>query len=992
MTDLNKQSAVYFPNLDGLRFVAFLLVFVNHAASTLGFQTSNTLVNDIRTKFLLVGDLGVNFFFVLSGFLITYLLLKEKEQNSKINIRFFYLRRVLRIWPLYFLVLFICFVIIPFFSSSLPVNFPVSASNVILDKGLYLFFLGNFDYLIHGISNYVVGVLWSVSIEEQFYLFWPLLLIVFPRKHLVKVFIALILFSTLYRLFGTSGLTLNLMLKYHTFSCISDLSVGALFAQLCTNEKTLESFVNIKKHWIDLFYIAGLLLIVFRFDIYSLEPVNALDPRQSSHILKSIMPVVYSFFFAFILIEQVFAKNSIFKIGRIPFISKLGKISYGLYCYHMIAMFLVVYVFFKLGYNAIHPSATLLFIEAITAFILTIIISSISYTYFEKRFLLLKEKFSIRNNIQQAESPIKKKSLFLGISIAAILISFFYSYNLKWLGDDIFIGFRYVQNFISENGLVYNIGERVEGCTDFLWIMLISFFSWLKCNPLITVQTLGIISSLGTLILFSIIVYKISAKKDIFILPFVTIALALNYDYNVWATSGLETAFFCFLLSSTFYIYFFSSFEGIKKLFFSGFLLCLALLTRPDTLIILVTANGLLFFDQLINRIKFSKILSSLFFFNLAIICIYIPYFLWKFNYYGFIFPNTYYVKLGNESMFSKGFYYIGLYFEAYFTSFLFLILPFLVLFPLLKKNFIPAFKEFTSDKFNSAFAASTIIVYVYLIGFVAKVGGDFMFARFIIPIVPFIYFVIFYSIQKIVKVNYLNVLLFVLLVAGFFETKIRTNLFLEKDEYGQEKGVYKKDVVDERYVYTSYYKIEDEIKLGQAINNCFKGIDAKILIRGGQACMGYYANFNYTQEFHGLTDTLIAHSVIKTRGRIGHEKHGTMEYFQNKGIDFMFARSQLTKDSFRIATLNIPPYAIGTEIITYNANIIKQLKEKLGGNFIFTDFQEYLDDYIKNTLPAVSSAKLKSDYDNFYLYYFKHNADKIREDQFIAALNKRRA
>lgn len=364
---------------------------------------------------------------------------------------------------------------------------------------------------------------------------------------------------------------------------------------------------------------------------------------------------------------------------------------------------------------------------------------------------------------------------------------------------------------------------------------------------------------------------------------------------------------------------------------------------------------------------------------------------MWRFNYYGFIFPNTYYVKLGNESVFSKGFYYIGLYFEAYFTSFLFLILPFLVLFPLLKKKFFPALKEFTSDKFNSAFIASTIIVYVYLIGFVAKVGGDFMFARFIIPIVPFIYFVIFYSIQKIVKVNYLNVLLFVLLVAGFFETKIRTNLFLETDEFGQEKGVYKKDVVDERYVYTSYYKIEDEIKLGRAINDCFKGIDAKILIRGGQACMGYYANFKYTQEFHGLTDTLIAHSVIKTRGRIGHEKHGTIEYFENKGIGFMFARSQLTKDTFRLATMNIPPYAIGTEIITYNANIIKQLKEKLGENFIFTDFQEYLDDYIKNILPTISNNKLRADYENFYLYYFKHNADNIREDQFIAALNKKK-
>src|SRR4051812_12199084 len=121
-----------------------------------------------------------------------------------------------------------------------------------------------------------------------------------------------------------------------------------------------------------------------------------------------------------------------------------------------------------------------------------------------------------------------KKSLFIGISVVFIVVSLIYSYKLKWLGDDIFIGLRYVQNFIQGNGLVFNKGERVEGFTDFLWIMLISFFSWLKCEPLITVQVLGILSSVGTLIVFSIIVYKLSARINLFILPFITIALALN--------------------------------------------------------------------------------------------------------------------------------------------------------------------------------------------------------------------------------------------------------------------------------------------------------------------------------------------------------------------------------------------------------------------------------------------------------------------------------
>ena len=581
------------------------------------------------------------------------------------------------------------------------------------------------------------------------------------------------------------------------------------------------------------------------------------------------------------------------------------------------------------------------------------------------------------------------KGRFIVLAAIAIFISIVYSYKLRWLGDDIFIGLRYVQNFLDGNGLVYNKGEKVEGFTDFLWIMLISFFSWMKCNPLTTVQTLGIVSAVGTLTIFSIIIYKISSRLAIFIIPFVTLALALNYDFNTWSTSGLEASFFSFLLSSSFYIYFFSAFLEKKKLVLSGLFICLALLTRPDTLLILFVANGLIVLYHLINKNSIPKIISILFLFNLSIIFIYIPYFIWRYNYYGFIFPNTYYDKLGNESLFSKGFYYIWLYFKPHFISFLILFLPPFIFFPILKNKPLLKLKEFLSDNWNAAYATCIAIVYSYLLGFVAKVGGDFMYARFIIPIAPFIYFIIFYSILKLSKPTYLNIIFVLLLCGSFVETKLRLAIFQALDKNGKEITTLNRDIADERYVYTSYFKIEEEIKLGKAIHRAFEGMDAKLLIRGGQACMGYYANFPYVQEFHGLTDTLIAHSVIKTRGRIGHEKHGTTEYFQNKGIHFLFNRTPLSKDQFKYAQLDVPPYSIRTEIITYNNVIIGQLKQRLGDGFKYTDFQAYLDDYIQNKLPLKTKEALKADYDNFYLHYFKHNDDKVREGIFLSALAK---
>ncbi|MGZ4033822.1 MAG: hypothetical protein ACXVP4_03080 [Bacteroidia bacterium] len=594
---------------------------------------------------------------------------------------------------------------------------------------------------------------------------------------------------------------------------------------------------------------------------------------------------------------------------------------------------------------------------------------------------------STKNKIEKAPVDQHNKRLYIIVSVIAILISFIYSYKLKWLGDDVFIGFRYIQNILAGNGFVYNKGERVEGYTHFLWLVIATFFAWLKCSPLITTQVLGILSSIGTLILVTLIGYKISKRNNFFILPFMVIALALNYDYNVWATSGLETSFFTFLLCSSFYVFFFSSFEGNKKLILTGLFFCLALMSRPDGLLIIFVANALYVVNRLFNKISLSKIIVSLLFLNLALLVIYVPYFIWRYNYFGFIFPNTYYDKLGSETLFSKGFYYIWLYFKPHFTSFLIIILPPLVIFPLLKGSIIKQLKEYLSDNWNAAFLTALVVVYSYLILFVAKVGGDFMHARFIIPMTPYIYFIIFYSLVKLVSKKNLNIVFIALLFCSYFETQIRFTVFDGLDKDGKVITTLNRDVADERWAYVTYLPIENDIKLGKALHRTFDGIDAKMLVRGGQACLGYFANFGYAQEYHGLTDTLIAHSEVKTRGRIGHEKHATNEYLENKGINFVFNRTPMFKDQFRFAEMDIDPYQVRVEIISYDNKIIAQLKERLGDGFKYTDFQAYLDDYIQTKLPVASKEELKKDYDNFYLYYFKHNDDKARENKFLEAL-----
>ncbi|CAN5424162.1 hypothetical protein BH10BAC1_BH10BAC1_09380 [soil metagenome] len=378
MKQINKKS-VYFENLDALRFVAFLAVFIQHIFSVVFYRPESKTASDFIDRFLMNANEGVNFFFVLSGFLITYILLKEKEEHTSIRFSQFYWKRSLRIWPLYFLILFIGFILVPYFS-----NYKGSPFT---EKNLYVFFLGNFDQLKHGVGNFIVSPLWSISVEEQFYLLWPLFISIIPTKHLLKFFIALLLFSIWHRIFGHSGKTFQLKLSYHTFSCMYSLVIGAILAHLSSKENFILKLKNIQKPTIYIIYALGFLLIFIQKDIVKLEP-------KGSHYIISLLPIFNALFFAFIIAEQVFSKNSVFKIGKVPFFSALGKISYGLYCYHMLIIFLVFTALTKLEFNTGLPGTKLFLFEAIISFSLTIVIAHFSYKYLEAKFLQYKVKFS----------------------------------------------------------------------------------------------------------------------------------------------------------------------------------------------------------------------------------------------------------------------------------------------------------------------------------------------------------------------------------------------------------------------------------------------------------------------------------------------------------------------------------------------------------------------------------------------------------------------
>ena len=371
---LNEKSKLYFENLDGLRFFCFFSVFFFHSFQTdFAHIKSSSIYHTIKFNIFGNGFLGVNFFFVLSGFLITYLLIQEKKVNGKINIINFWLRRILRIWPLYFACVFFGFVLFP-----LAKQIMGGVSTESANPWYYVFFINNFDYIKKGLPDATgLGVLWSVAIEEQFYLTWPLILSFFPVRKFWIPFTFIIGGSLLFRAYHD----VPILHEMHTLSCIGDMAIGAFGAWLILERPNFLHYINkLSKAQILSIYVLLILIFLFR-DEWML---NSYISRVFERSFISIVMLL-------VILEQCYAKSSFFKMSKFRIPSKLGVITYGLYCIHFIIISGTIAVTKLLGWNK--QTWQVVFLETGIALILTIIVSWLSYKYFETPFLKLKDRF-----------------------------------------------------------------------------------------------------------------------------------------------------------------------------------------------------------------------------------------------------------------------------------------------------------------------------------------------------------------------------------------------------------------------------------------------------------------------------------------------------------------------------------------------------------------------------------------------------------------------
>lgn len=371
-----EKKKIYFENLDGLRFFCFLAVFFFHS-----FITEIPAIADsdgyhiVKNEVFANGFLGVNFFFVLSGFLITYLLIEEKNLKGKIDIPKFWLRRILRIWPLYYLCVMIGFFVFPAIKS-IAGGLPEESANI----WYYLAFISNFDYIKNGLPDAPgLGVLWSVAIEEQFYLVWPVILSLFPVRNFWIPFVTIILGSFVFRAYNIDEDKLHEM---HTLSCIGDMAIGASGAWLYHQRKKFSSFIeNLSTPAIVLIYVLLISIFLFRDDVLLQNNVVKVFERA---FIACVMLLV--------ILEQCFSNNSFYKMSSFKSVTRLGIYTYGLYCVHFLVISLTMGVTKKLGLNT--SLWQVLILEPAIALTITIIIAKLSYKYFESPFLKFKDRFS----------------------------------------------------------------------------------------------------------------------------------------------------------------------------------------------------------------------------------------------------------------------------------------------------------------------------------------------------------------------------------------------------------------------------------------------------------------------------------------------------------------------------------------------------------------------------------------------------------------------
>ena len=353
------EQKVHFKGLNGIRAIASMIVVIFHidqymplfGLPGLGYHQTG------------MAGYGVVMFFVLSGYLITFLMLKEKDRFQRVDLRKFYIRRILRIWPLYYLIIGITLLMI--IGNILP-----PPSQFSLTITLYSVLLSNVGYAL-GLGAINMLPLWSVGVEEQFYLMWPVLLN--NSKNVLRsltVVIAIYFAIKIYFRIVDNGQWYNLI----CWSAFDSMAIGGIGAVLVFERSKI----------IEWMYHKLLQLIAWLFLIISII-------HSPIHIATLIDNEIHSLIYLILIINVSTNPSPIIGLEN-RILDYLGRISYGVYLYHVTIIVLASH--FLVRASLIQEQSwygyAIIYILILGG---TIALATLSFEFLEKKILVLKARF-----------------------------------------------------------------------------------------------------------------------------------------------------------------------------------------------------------------------------------------------------------------------------------------------------------------------------------------------------------------------------------------------------------------------------------------------------------------------------------------------------------------------------------------------------------------------------------------------------------------------
>ncbi|HEB53911.1 MAG TPA: hypothetical protein ENI87_11720 [bacterium] len=559
---------------------------------------------------------------------------------------------------------------------------------------------------------------------------------------------------------------------------------------------------------------------------------------------------------------------------------------------------------------------------------------------------------------------MKRSLSFWLVAALAVIAAAWQSWALRWTCDDAFITFRYAQHFVDGHGLVFNLDPLeppVEGYTNFswtMWVALGALFGFDRAGMETWSIFWGVVCHAGTVLLLAAMAWRASGGRAL--VPVAACAYAAIHHAASLAPAGLETALFVLLVTAMARLS--MALRCVREAWLLGFLGVLCAMTRPDGALFVAAAGLFVLYDAV--RRHTPRLLLG---YVLPFVFVFAPYLLWRRLYYGHWVPNTAVAKSASEPFLELGWPYLRDFFLCYWAL-LPTVVP-IVWFAARRADVLAPVTPFLGRR---PWLVVLAFVLPYL-GFVAWVGGDFMFARFVLPILPALSFAWDLAAARWRR-PWASLMCAMLLVPG---------LLLRVEPAGLDNPLH--PVSDNRRISMKEFAPgvtwADAMRIvGGYLHDLFEGLDVRLAIAGGHANLAFRSEVPVAVEVAaGLTDAHIARLPYRKRGKAGHGKPRDPRYLEARGVHIHCEPDYLAGDAWR--ELWFRPVNTPMRLVTYERELMAELRRR-DPNVQFVDFEQFLDRYLAG-LASKSKAEVRRDLIAFRRYYFDHNDDPARLAKF---------